>query len=239
VAGDGGTPLDPGAATPEQLTINGVTIFDSIISISANDASGSLREAINAKTSQTSIVASLSASFELVLTGADGRNIDISTTGNIGDELGLEAANGNHNSTSGGQITVTSLENIVVTGTAPAKAGLTVTTILEDGATAVNNLNVVTVARANLAIDIVDKALEEINAIRAGLGAVTNRLELTIQNLEAISENLTASRSRIRDADFAVETANLTRNQILQQAGIAILAQANQTNQSALQLLQG
>ena len=100
-------------------------------------------------------------------------------------------------------------------------------------------LSLATVAGANTAILQVDNALDQVNKIRAGLGAVTNRLEHTIQNLESIGENLSASESRIRDADFALETATLTRNQILQQAGVAVLSQANTTTQSALRLLQG
>jgi flagellin len=79
--------------------------------------------------------------------------------------------------------------------------------------------------------------LEQISAQRASLGAIQNRLESTINNLTTNSENLSASRSRILDADFAAETANLSRNQIIQQAGVSILAQANQQPQIALSLL--
>ncbi|HAI59915.1 MAG TPA: flagellin, partial [Xanthomonadaceae bacterium] len=85
----------------------------------------------------------------------------------------------------------------------------------------------------------VDAALERINGSRADLGAVQNRFTSVIQNLNTTSENLSASRSRIRDADYARETAELTRTQILQQAGTAMLAQANQIPQNVLTLLRG
>ena len=95
-----------------------------------------------------------------------------------------------------------------------------------------------TVVVAVEALDIVDLALENVSSQRADLGALQNRLESTINNLSTTSENLSASRSRILDADFASETATLSRNQIIQQAGISILAQANQQPQIALSLLQ-
>ena len=103
---------------------------------------------------------------------------------------------------------------------------------------ALNTVDISTAAGATRAIDIADGALARINGIRADLGAVQNRFQSTISNLTTSAENLTAARSRIQDADFAAETANLTRAQILQQAGVAMLAQANQLPQQVLQLLQ-
>lgn len=99
------------------------------------------------------------------------------------------------------------------------------------------NVDISTVEGANNAILTVDAALDTINAARAGLGAIQNRFESTIGNLTTSSENLSAARSRIRDADFASETINLTRAQILQQAGTAILSQANSLPQNVLSLL--
>ena len=103
----------------------------------------------------------------------------------------------------------------------------------------VNGVDVSTVDGANNALSVVDYALTQVNSIRGALGAVQNRFESTIASLSAGSENLSAARSRVRDADFAMETANLTRAQILQQAGVAMLAQANQLPQQVLKLLQG
>jgi flagellin len=102
----------------------------------------------------------------------------------------------------------------------------------------VADLDVTTVVKSNDAIKTVDSALAFISGERAKLGALQSRFESTINNLNISAENLTASRSRIMDADFASETANLSRAQILQQAGTAMIAQANQLPQGVLRLLQ-
>jgi flagellin len=106
------------------------------------------------------------------------------------------------------------------------------------GSVMVTNLAVDSRDNAVIAINSVDKALEDIDTIRGGLGAVQNRFESTIANLNNVSENLSAARSRILDADIAQETSAMTKQNILQQAGVAILAQANQAPQLALSLLQ-
>ncbi|WWW34214.1 flagellin [Stenotrophomonas rhizophila] len=100
-----------------------------------------------------------------------------------------------------------------------------------------SDLDVSTVKGAQQALEIVDKALGSINSTRADPGAVQNRFTSVVANLQTSTENLSASRSRIRDTDFAKETAELTRTQILQQAGTAMLAQANQVPQNVLSLL--
>ncbi len=106
-------------------------------------------------------------------------------------------------------------------------------------AIAANNITVETVDDASRTMSLVLGAISIIDAKRAELGAVQNRFQSTIRNLSNISENVSAARSRIRDTDFAVETAESTRWQIIQQASITVLGQANQRPQSALQLLQG
>ena len=98
----------------------------------------------------------------------------------------------------------------------------------------VATLDVQTRTSSNRAIEIIDRALEQISSDRGELGALQNRLESTLNNLSSITENISASRSRILDADFAEESANMARNSILQQAGTSILAQANQGGQAAL-----
>ena len=95
-----------------------------------------------------------------------------------------------------------------------------------------------TAASAQASLTTIDSALSAVSTLRGNLGAAQNRLQSTINNLQSSVENLSAAISRIRDVDVAVETANLTRNQVLQQAGIAVLAQANISSQVALQLLQ-
>ena len=99
-------------------------------------------------------------------------------------------------------------------------------------------LNVTTRESAYKTIGAIDGALDQIRGFRANLGAAQSRLESTITNLQVSSENISAARSRIRDTDFAAETAELTRVQILQQAGTSVLAQANAAPQSVLSLLQ-
>ena len=104
--------------------------------------------------------------------------------------------------------------------------------------TTLEGVTVASVADANFAIARIDSALTDVNGLRGDLGAIQNRFESTIINLQTVSENLAASRGRIQDADFAAETAALTKAQILQQAGVSVLAQANAQPQLALSLLQ-
>ena len=109
---------------------------------------------------------------------------------------------------------------------------------LEGTAQFAGNVDISTVLGAQQALSIVDNALQSINSTRADLGAIQNRFTSVVANLNTSSENLSASRSRIQDTDYAKETAELTRNQILQQAGTAMLAQAKSVPQSVLSLLQ-
>ncbi|CAI3940472.1 MAG: flagellin A [Alteromonas macleodii] len=97
--------------------------------------------------------------------------------------------------------------------------------------------DVLTASAASSILDNVDSAISAIGSLRADLGALQNRFQSTIRNLSNISENVSAARSQIKDTDFATETANLTRNQIIQQASTTVLSQANQRPQAALQLL--
>ena len=109
---------------------------------------------------------------------------------------------------------------------------------IETAVGTIENVSVATYAGAQSAITAVDGALAQIDNQRATLGAIQNRFDSTIANLQVVSENLSAASARIMDADFAAETAGLTKAQILQQAGVAMLAQANQLPQSVLSLLQ-
>jgi len=140
-----------------------------------------------------------------------------------------------------GQLTLNSAAAFTIAGTANAAtetgfanaAFATVTT-----ATGIDTLTVANFAGAQSAIALIDSSLTSVNSARATLGAVQNRFESVVRSVQTTSENLSASRSRIVDADFAAETANLTRAQILQQAGTAMLAQANALPQNVLSLLQ-
>ena len=114
----------------------------------------------------------------------------------------------------------------------------TLNVLSTDASMAVDTLDVSTSALANDAIDSVDAALKTVDTARATLGATLNRFDSVISNLQTSSTNLSAAKSRIEDADYAVEVANMTRAQILQQAGTSVLSQANQSTQSVLKLLQ-
>ncbi|MCX2921233.1 flagellin [Stenotrophomonas rhizophila] len=162
-------------------------------------------------------------------------------------ETGLLAAQavGADNKPIAGQITLTSVKagadigKLAVTGlTSLLDAAKSTDVSAATGAAHVSDIDIATVAGAQKALEIVDKALESVNSVRADLGAIQNRFTSVVANLQTSSENLSASRSRIRDTDFAKETAELTRTQILQQAGTAMLAQANQVPQNVLSLLQ-
>lgn len=120
-----------------------------------------------------------------------------------------------------------SISTVSLTGIAGYAASLSAT----------DTINVSDAANASAALSTLSTALDTVNQSRATYGALQNRFEAVISNLQNYAENLTAARSRIQDADFAAETANLTRSQILQQAGVSILAQANTLPQTALSLL--
>jgi flagellin len=221
-------------------TINGIAI-----SIAGAVGAGALASnranavaAINAQSAATGVVASDTGSG-VSLTAADGRNITTlyaagGFTGSTGADFGLAP-----DATTGGTL---NLSYSAPTGTSGNVAftqtgGLTSTTAIASTGTAVSAMDISTVAGSNAALTAIDAALQTVNSTRANLGAVQNRFSATIENLQTGSENETASRSRIQDADFAAETANLSRAQVLQQAGTAMVAQANQMPQQVLQLL--
>ncbi len=142
---------------------------------------------------------------------------------------------------SGGNLTLTSIkanQDLAVSGTV-TNSGLTAATNAYSGQTDVHlkDVSISSVSGASQALEIVDKALTAVSSARADLGAIQNRFTSVISNLGTSSENMSASRSRIVDADYATETANLTKAQILQQAGTAMLAQANAVPQTVLSLL--
>jgi len=122
-------------------------------------------------------------------------------------------------------------------GTTATQAAATTVSATASTFTQVDDIDIGTVVGSSAAVRSIDNALAEINESRANLGAVQNRFSHTINNLANVQENVSASRSRIQDTDFAGETAQMTKNQILQQAGTSILAQANQVPQAALSLL--
>ena len=221
----------------------------------SSDSSQALTRAINAKSDVTGVTASVDRNGELVLTAEDGRDIVVNTssaqvTNDLfggGDELTTDRFDANFNNMRiTGRVTVTGTDTINFQGNNTAELGMDANGLANDdsenNAQAVGTIaaaDITTIEGANRLITSVDSALDQINAIRGQLGAIQNRFESTVRNLSSISEALSAANSRILDADFAAETAMLSKNQVLQQAGVSVLAQANAMPQQVLKLLQG
>ena len=209
----------------------------------ANNADG-LAAAINAfneKASQTGVTAKLnSAGTGITLTNASGADIKIDNKAASGGPLDVGTATGITAGNSAyvtGAVTLDSDKSFsLIAATAAAGAGF-FTGNSGSQLQAVSAMDVSTVDAANRTIAMVDSAIGAVSSQRAKFGALQSRFETTISSLNTSSENMSASRSRVQDADFAVETANLSRAQILQQAGTAMVAQANQLPQGVLALL--
>ncbi len=245
------------------LTVEGVSVLN-VTNIGDGTTSGNPAVTVTAADVQAaldtaSIQAALTAAGvtvtgtvagnDLTFSKTDGSTLNTTETRTIGTggspaltgdgfaNLGTTTATGS--SADYGALTLTSSSVITVAGTAPASAGLSaVVQAIAVTGTTIANTTLNTVADANAAIISVDAALTTINSSRASLGAIQNRFDSIVSSILTSVENLSSARSRIRDTDFAEETAALTRNQILQQAGVSILAQANALPQLALSLLQ-
>ncbi len=169
----------------------------------------------------------------MVVEGNDGRGVVL--TGNAGSVTNSTVV--------GGEVIFSSSETYNVSSSIANTAGSLFNTVAGSANAStldsVDSIDISTVQGANETLQIVDGAIAQIDSLRGDLGAVMNRFESSISNLRNVSENLSAARSRILDADIAQETSAMTKNNILQQAGVSILAQANTTPQLALQLLQG
>ena len=223
--------LDPAVAG--NLTINGGTA----IAIAAGDTAQSVVDSIN-DDATLGVTASLDDNGDVVITSTSGEDVTV--------DQGTNQIFANPDNTAGAETFVSAIrlsasgsDPITVTGTDADTLALTAAggaTVVSSGIT-VDQVSVATRADANNALDAMDAAIDQITAMRADLGAVQNRFENVIEVAGVQMENLSAARSRIQDADFAAETANLTRAQILQQAGLASLAQANAAPQAVLSLL--
>ncbi|WP_394713881.1 flagellin [uncultured Desulfuromonas sp.] len=198
-------------------------------------------DAINDNT--TGFTAALNDDGQVQITKDDGSSFTLAESVDIDGDTTLDAASvgldgiDDGGTTYNGQVSLDSTNDITVeevTTGALAASGLNTA---GNATTTIDQVNVSTREGATTAISSVDAALAQIDTIRGDLGAVQNRFESTIANLQNVSENLSAARSRILDADIAEETSNMTKQNILQQAGVSILAQANQAPQLALSLL--
>ena len=250
-----------GATGTYSLKINGEDIFAGYdVAVNGNLTAAQIADGINGQTSNTGVTASLAGTV-LRLSADDGRDIVVgqtlvTATGGIAAQAdgpttvnGVEYRDGTLDTVAnadlltatavnGGTLTFTASENIIVDGDGLLLGLAAATTTIALDTNTISTIDVRTVAGANDTISRIDSALTTVSTLRSEFGAIQNRFESTIANLQSVSENLAASRGRIQDADFAAETAALTKAQILQQAGIAILAQANTQPQVVLSLLQ-
>jgi flagellin len=222
------------------ITINGVALGNAgVITLSvgataADVAASEMAAAINAVSSQTGVTATTTGTTGgYTLTAQDGRNIDI--------VVGTAGASGLSAATTTASLTLSSAvqAGITIGGAQAADIGAAVganaATVTVGAGMA--SLDLTTVAGAQQALSTIDGALDTVNSSRASLGAYQARFASVVTSLQTSAENVSASRSRIQDADFAAETANLSRAQILQQAGTAMVAQANQLPQGVMALL--
>jgi len=237
------------STTLSALSGAGTVTFDlNTESISAVVADqNDLTELVNAingvqgTTGVTATFTSSSSKASITLSTTDGRNILLDTFASTGGAT-ESVSFGGTTLTEGG--TVSAIKTGIVS-LASSQGAITLAGASGEAFAAVNSsftsvagVDISTVSGATGALATIDAALTQVNSGRADLGAIQNRFESVVASLQTSAENLTASRSRIQDADFAAETANLARAQILQQAGIAVLAQANAQPQNVLALLQ-
>ena len=227
------------------VLINGVDIGAIAAAGSDAERGGQMAAAINAVSDQTGVTAGFDTTDgKVFLNAADGRNITVTTSAAaLATVTGLDTA-ASTTDTTRSVITLTSASEDGITisdigGASATASGLTVgfTDATETAGAGVSSLDLTTATGAQDALTTLDSAINTITDSRAAMGAYQNRLTASIANLETTSMNLSASRSRILDTDYAKETTNLAKSQIIQQAATAMLAQANQSGQSVLALL--
>lgn len=251
-SGLGVTATASNSTTLDSLSAAGTVTFDlngqavSAVVADQNDLS-ELVNAINGVAGTTGITATFtdsSSKASITLATTDGRDIDLQNyTNDAGATESIDI--GGTTLTEGGSIDGVAIGTVELVSTkgAIATAGANADVFASGGVNnstfaSVAGIDISTSAGATATLSLVDAALTQVNSGRADLGAVQNRFESVVASIQTTAENLSASRSRIRDADFAEETAALTRAQILQQAGVSILSQANALPQNVLALLQ-
>lgn len=231
-----------GALAAGDLTINGYDVGAVAAGGTVTTQGDAVAAAINALTSKTGVTATAAAGVTTLTAAAgkditiDGNSVNAATTLTRTGLAFQSLATVTYGTVS---LSSTSSGGITLGGTDLSRAGLTeaYTAATATFGSGVSTIDISTASGAQNAIATLDSALANVDASRANLGAIQNRFMSVISNLATNSENLSAARSRIRDADFATETANLSRAQILQQAGTAMLAQANSAPQNVLSLL--
>ena len=236
----------PTNANLTDVTINGITT--DLSSATTSDVVSTINTALTGK---TDVVASMNSDGELVLTSNSGQNIVVAGGTETAVFTAAQAEDGtaftvsNSDFTAYGVLTLTSNDGSTIVledGETDAHSGLDKLGLMaqsEDAETTVKGLAVLTEAQATASITSIDAAIEKVSTFRASFGAYENRIDAVINNLTTLQTNTDAARSRIEDADFAAETSNLTKSQILSQAATSMLAQANASKQNLLALLQG
>jgi len=255
-------PMVGGAASAAtvSLDVNGVSINAVSVPASGENRMAGMRDAINEVSSQTGVTASINNDGDIELNDADGDDIAIDnfTFANGGGTETMDVTVGSTTHTFDaadattntvdlkGQVTMTSTATFSVATSVDDVAGTSESMLDSDSdkhiaseLSSVSEVDLTTADGAVDAIKVIDVALSKISQSRSELGAVSNRLDSTISNLTSISTSVQAARSQVMDADFAQESTNLARGQILSQAATAMLAQANSSKQGVLQLLRG
>jgi len=229
------------AASSQSVYLNGVTM-----TVNTQTRNG-LIDSVNRYSGQTGVIASAFGAG-VQYTAADGRNINIGSSGGA-DALGLTGITIGTNALSASAITFISQVTLASSNPFKIEAGSNGVSNLEKlgfrqgtfGGVAngqkINQVDVGTIDGANVAISAIDAAIDAVSNAQAKSGAYNNRLEMVANNLAEVSQNMQASRSRILDTDYATETTNLAKQQIITQAATAMLAQANQSSQAILSLL--
>jgi len=251
-SGLGITATASNSTTLTELSLEGTVSFDlngetvSAVVADKNDLTA-LVDAINGVAADSGVTATFTSSSSkagITLSTTDGRDIDLQDyanngTGNntikIGGTLLTEGAS--IDGVAMGTVTLASSQGAIKTAGANADVFKTAG-VGNSSFTSVAGVDVGSAAGASAAIGTIDAALSQVNSGRADLGAIQNRFDSVVSSIQTTSENMSASRSRISDTDFAAETAALTRAQILQQAGVSMLSQANSLPQGVLALLQ-
>jgi flagellin len=249
------------AGTVEGLTINGVAIGDVVVK--ENDDSASLRNAINAFSTETGVNASVDITGRLNLTSNDGRGIAVTATADTSTNLGTVAGHENY-----GRLTLTKLSSKDIVWTAGGTSldtamdsgwsesfslravngnftssnglamGAYANSVLSADASALMGAGVTTKTGSMMVMDMAESATQLLDTIRADLGSVQQQLNVTINNISVTQVNVKAAESGIRDVDFANESANFSKNNILAQSGTYAMSQANAIQQNVLRLLQ-
>ncbi len=212
------------------LTINGENI--GAVTVSTGDRDHALINAINNISNKTNVTASLEEG-KLKLTAKDGSDIVIGGTAST--DAVAKLGDNSSDIFNSGKVTLSSDKAITVSGTI-TDSGFTATTYSADKA--LNSIDVTTRSGAQEAIQTADYALKQIDTIRSQIGSTQNQLESTVRNISVTQVNVTAAESSIRDVDFAAESANLQKHNILAQSGVYAMSQANSAQQNVMRLLQ-